>query len=278
MGAPALAAVRRSDLEAASRVDVYVANSAFTAGRIHDAYGREAPVIYPPVQTSAFEPTDERSGRFLVVARLRRHKGLDLAIAAANRHDLPLDIIGAGSDRRRLERLAGPAVRFLGRRTDAEVANAMARCTALLVPGIEDFGLATAEVQSAGRPPIAFTASGAREIVQDGVTGFLVSERSVEAIGDAMLRAIREPLEAQALVRSARRFDQAVFDHAIADLVEKASVAGRSVARPVVGQPVVGQPVLVPPVVAEPVVAEPVVVPVLAPAPHPVASNRAPAP
>ena len=222
LAAPALAVMRRWDLEASRRVDVYAANSRFTAARIRSCYGRTAQVIYPPIETRTFLPTRERSGRFLIVARLRRHKSLQLAISAANRFQLPLDVVGAGTEQRRLEEAAGPTVRFLGRRDDAEVAHAMARCVALVVPGIEDFGMATAEVQAAGRPPITLAEGGALEIIRDGETGFLVAEQSADAYGAAMLRALREELDPNALVDSARRFDVTVFEAAIGDLVERA--------------------------------------------------------
>jgi glycosyltransferase involved in cell wall biosynthesis len=135
---------------------------------------------------------------------------------------LPLDVIGEGSDRPRLEALAGPTVRFLGRCRDDEVAAAMASCAGLLVPGIEDFGMATAEVQAAGRPPIALAAGGTTEIVTDGETGFLFAERTPAAIGAAMLRALREELDPGALVASARRFDVASFDGGLDALVAQA--------------------------------------------------------
>jgi len=218
-GGPRPAAYRARDRQVGRHVDVYVANSRFTAGRVFESYGRDAHVVHPPIDADGFSPSSERSGRFLVVARLRPHKGLDLAIAAANEQGLPLDVIGEGSDRARLQALAGPTVAFLGRCRDAEVAAAMARCTALLVPGIEDFGMATAEVQAAGRPPIAFAGGGAPEIVRDGQTGFLITERSTSAIGAAMQRARREDLDPSALVASARRFDRSVFDASIRELV-----------------------------------------------------------
>ena len=154
--APALAVLRRSDRAAARRVDAYVANSAYTAERIRDAYDLDATVVYPPVDTAAFAPDPERSGRFLVVARLRRHKRIDLAVEAATRHGWPLDVIGEGPDEAALRRAAGPSVRFHGRLPDEAVARAMATCIALIVPGTEDFGMTMAEVQAAGRPPVAF--------------------------------------------------------------------------------------------------------------------------
>ena len=220
--APALALLRRADQAAGRRVDVYVANSRYTADRVERCYGRRATVIHPPIDVAAFTPVAERSGRFLVVARLRRHKRLELALQAANRAGLPLDVIGDGPDASYLRTHAGDAVRFLGRLPDDEVRAAMARCDGLIVPGIEDFGLTIAEVQAAGRPPIAFAAGGALEIVEDGVTGFLFAERGADALVEAMHRARETTLDAAALVESARRFDRPRFDAAFGALVARA--------------------------------------------------------
>ena len=208
---PATASMRRGDRRAAARVDRYVANSQFTAARIKHSYGIDAEVLYPPIDTAAFTPSADGSGRFLVVSRLRPHKAIDLAIAAANLHGLPLDVIGEGSDRRRLEALAGPTVHFLGWQSDEVVASAMVRCIALVVPGIEDFGMVSAEVQAAGRPPIGVALGGTAEIVRDGETGYLVTDRTAASFGQAMLRAARERLDPEVLVTSARRFDVSIF-------------------------------------------------------------------
>ncbi|HEX6867894.1 MAG TPA: glycosyltransferase [Candidatus Limnocylindrales bacterium] len=219
---PALALARRSDLAAARRVDVFVANSRYTADRIGEVYGRDAVVVHPPIDTAAFEPTTDPPGSFLVVARLRRHKRLDLAVEAATQHDWPLDVIGEGPDEAVLREAAGPTVRFLGRRSDAEVRAAMARCIALLVPGTEDFGMTMAEVQAAGRPPVAFARGGALEIVDDGATGFLFRKPTVEALAAAMTRAVESSLETDDLVASARRFDRSIFDAGLLGVLEDA--------------------------------------------------------
>jgi glycosyltransferase involved in cell wall biosynthesis len=221
LAAPGLRMLRGRDRKAAGRVDVFVANSRFTAERLRRIYDRHVRVIHPPIDTARFRPTAERSGRFLTVSRLRPHKAIDLVIDAANTSRLPLDVIGEGSDLHRLQSMAGPSVRFLGRRSDDEVAHAMARCAALVVPGVEDFGMVMAEVQAAGRPPVALSAGGATEIIRDGDTGFLAPEQTAAAIGAAMLRSQREEVDAAALVASARRFDVTVFDTAIRALVDE---------------------------------------------------------
>jgi glycosyltransferase involved in cell wall biosynthesis len=226
---PALGLLRRADRAAARRVDAYVANSRYTAERVLRIYGRRATVIYPPIDAAGFSPSPERSGRFLVVARLRRHKRIELAMAAAARLGRPLDIIGDGPDEPYLRRVAGPTVRFLGRLTDDEVRTAMARCIGLIVPATEDFGLTMAEVQAAGRPPIAFARGGATEIIRDGETGFLFHDQGVDALIDAMCRAAKVELDPDLLGRSARRFDRAIFDAEFMALV-RAVVDGSRVA------------------------------------------------
>jgi glycosyltransferase involved in cell wall biosynthesis len=208
---PALRQLRRLDLEAAQRVHAYVANSATVAARIQATYGREAEVIHPPVDTARFELTDERSGRFLVVSRLLAYKRIDLAVDAATRFGLPLDVIGDGPERWRLEHSAGPSVRFLGRCSDEVVRHALARCAALVLPGTEDFGLTPIEAQACGRPVVAFAAGGALETVRDGETGFLFSEQTRDALATAMRRAAAHPLGAERLRAAAGNFDTAAF-------------------------------------------------------------------
>lgn len=217
--APALAWLRRLDLEAAARVDAYVANSATVAGRVRATYARDAEVLHPPVDTSRYEISDERSGRFLVVSRLLAYKRIDLAVEAANRCGLSLDVVGDGPERRRLERLAGPTVRFLGRRSDDFVRHALARCTALVVPGTEDFGLTPVEAQASGRPVVAFASGGALETVRDGETGFLFHEATAEALGAAMVRASDDALAPRTLRSWSERFDLQAFSSKLASFI-----------------------------------------------------------
>jgi glycosyltransferase involved in cell wall biosynthesis len=224
--APGLAVLKAADVAAARRVHAYVANSRYTARRIRDDYGIEATVIHPPVDTAAHAPSPRRSGRFLAVARLRRHKRLEVAVEAANRLRAPLDVIGDGPDEAFLRGLAGPTVRFLGHQPDAVVREAMASCAALLVPGVEDFGLTTAEVQAAGRPPVAAAGGGALEIIRDGVTGFLYVDPGVDGLAAAMARSQTEQLDPAALVASAERFARPAFDAALVAFLARAVARG----------------------------------------------------
>jgi glycosyltransferase involved in cell wall biosynthesis len=178
--------------------------------------------VYPPVDVERFAPSEERSGRFLVVSRLVASKRVELAVEAANRHALPLDIIGKGPELKKLQRMAGPTVRVLGWQPDTAVRREMAACEALVVPAEEDFGLVMAEAQASGRPPVALAQGGALEIIESGATGFLFDEQTPDAIAEAMQRARSSRLDVADLRDSAARFDLPVFAKALQDAVDAA--------------------------------------------------------
>jgi len=208
---PLLGVLRYLDRRAARRVGAYVAVSKHIAARVRRVYGREAQVVYPPVDVASFAPSRERSGRFLVLSRLVASKRVRLVVEAANRRLLPLDVIGTGPELAALRRMAGPTVRVLGWQPDAVVREALAICEAVVIAGEEDFGLVTVEAQASGRAPVAFAAGGALEIIEDGATGYLFDSQDPETIADAMLRAREAPLPVADLLASARRFDLAAF-------------------------------------------------------------------
>lgn len=164
--------VREWDVVASMRVDAFATLSHFVARRIKKFYRRESTVIHPPCRWGDFYISSRPEDFYLVVSRLVAYKRIDLAIEACNKLGRRLVIIGEGSDRRRLERIAGPSISFLGRLTDPEIANYYARCKAFLFPGEEDYGITPLEAQASGRPVIAYGSGGALETVR----GFDASE------------------------------------------------------------------------------------------------------
>jgi glycosyltransferase involved in cell wall biosynthesis len=141
---PVMAALARWDAATAGRVDRFLANSQYVAGRIRRYYNRGSTVVYPPVDTTFYRPDDDSrtpDNSFLVVSALVPYKRIDVAIEACRVIDAPLQIVGDGPERRRLERSAGPGVRFLGWRSDEQIRELYRRATAVLLPGTEDFGM-----------------------------------------------------------------------------------------------------------------------------------------
>jgi glycosyltransferase involved in cell wall biosynthesis len=169
--------------------------------------------VYPPVATSFYQPSDtpRPSARCLVVSALVPYKRIDVAIDACRRAGMPLTIIGKGPEEARLRALAGPTVQFLGWRSDDEVRACYQQATALLLPGVEDFGMVPVEAQACGTPVVALREGGACETVVDGVTGVLVDEPTGEAFADAVARVATLRLETAAIVTNARRFSRERF-------------------------------------------------------------------
>lgn len=189
--------LRRIDRHAAERADVYIANSENVRRRIQATYGIDAAVIYPPVDVSRLTPTP-RGERLLVITRLLPYKRVDLIVQTANELGIGLDVVGTGVQLAELQELAGPNVRFHGALPDAELDRLLESCRAVCVMGEEDFGIVAVEAQAAGKPVVAFGRGGSLESVVDGWSGAFFTEKSVEAVGAAILRcdAIATPPDA----------------------------------------------------------------------------------
>jgi glycosyltransferase involved in cell wall biosynthesis len=206
-----LAAIRRWDLRASRRVTHYVANSRHTQRRIKNIYGRESTIIHPPVEVERFR-SDEPDDYFLAVTELVPHKRIDLAAEAASDAGQRLKVVGGGPELGRLrDRYRGPEVEFLGRVEDEELVELYAHARALVLPNVEEFGIAAVEAQAAGRPVIAAAAGGALETVQEGVTGQFVPPDD----GSALKRTLRsfdpDEFDSGAIRRHARHFSVQSF-------------------------------------------------------------------
>jgi glycosyltransferase involved in cell wall biosynthesis len=199
------------DYAAAQRVDHFIAGSYNAARRIQKYYRRSSTVIQPPVDLNAYYPSKQIGDYYLVMARLQPYKRIDLAVEACTRLGCPLVVVGEGPDRPRLQRLAGPTVRFLGRVADEEARRLLRECRALLWPGEEDFGLVPIEAQASGRPVIAYRAGGALETVLEGETGILFAPQTVDALVEAIRSFDPTAFDPQRLRAHARRFDRATF-------------------------------------------------------------------
>jgi glycosyltransferase involved in cell wall biosynthesis len=219
-----LGAMRRWDLAASRRVDRYVANSRLTQERIRRFYGRASEIVHPPVDTARFAP-GEPGEHLLIVSELVRHKRLGVALEAARRAGAPTRIAGSGPDRDALE-AAFPEAEFLGRVSDSELEALYPSARAVLVPGMEEFGITAVEAQAAGRPVIAAAAGGALETVRDGVTGLLVELDDVEAFRQAIETLPRLDLDPAEAVRQAQRFSVQAFREGISEQVRQAREAG----------------------------------------------------
>jgi len=222
---PVAAALRHWDRRT-QNVHEFVAISRHIADRIRRVYGREASVIYPPVELDRFTIDPAPDDYYLVVSALVPYKRVDLAVRAASATNRRLLVVGRGPEEARLRALAGPSVSFLGWRSDAEVARLYARCRAVLFPSVEDFGIVPLEAAAAGRPTIALARGGALETMvglgADATpTAVFFEEQTVEAVAGAMatFEAAAHRFEPGALRAHAARFDRPRFAREIGDWI-----------------------------------------------------------
>jgi glycosyltransferase involved in cell wall biosynthesis len=216
-----LAGLKRWDLRASRRPDYFIANSHVVAARIKKLYDRDSVVIPPPIDVSRFQPEATQEDYYLVLSRLVPYKRIDLAIEACTRLNRRLLIVGDGPDRPRLEKLAGPSIRFLGRQPDEAVARYAARCRALLFPGEEDFGMTPLEVNAAGRPVIAFRAGGALETVVEGVTGLFFTQPTTASLARAIEDFELRSWDAVVLRAHACKFDRTIFRNRLLEFLHE---------------------------------------------------------
>jgi glycosyltransferase involved in cell wall biosynthesis len=203
--------LRRWDARSADGVDVFVANSAHVAQRVRRAYGRNAEVLYPPVDVAGFPLHENKDTFYLTVSRLEAYKRIDLLVEAfARMPDRRLMVIGDGPERRRLCAAAPSNVAFLGRLPTPDVRDHMQRARAFLFAGIEDFGIVMAEAQACGTPLVAFGGGGAAEIARAD-TAVLFREQTAEAVVAAVRRFEGRRFSPQACRENALRFDRAGF-------------------------------------------------------------------
>lgn len=202
------------DVTSNDRVDEFVAISGHVANRIGRYYHRRSTVIYPPVDTEFYHAVPERplaEEYYLVVSALVPYKRVDLAVEACNRSGKRLVVIGEGPEKKRLERLAGGTVTFLGWESDERLRQWFSHCSALLFPGEEDFGIVPVEAQACGSPVIALARGGALETVIDRATGVLFSDQTVEGMQAAIAAHESLSYDRAAIVANAQRFSRQAF-------------------------------------------------------------------
>ncbi len=223
---PVLGRLRQWDLASNERVDAFLTNSHTVAGRIARFYGRESTVIHPPAAVQSFAVAAEPGTYFLTGGRLVPHKRFDVAVAACTRLGLPLWVYGVGRDLPRLQKMAGPTVRFLGWAAEEQLGELIRGCRAFLFPSEEDFGIAPIEAMACGRPVVAYAGGGALETVVEGETGLFFRRQEAGALAEVLAGFREADFDPLAIRGHAEQFDTARFRQQIQAFVQECYRAG----------------------------------------------------
>jgi glycosyltransferase involved in cell wall biosynthesis len=254
---PILHYLRMWDKSVSDRVDYFIANSKHTAKRIKKFYGRESKVIYPPVSAViarssaerrsnpvttheefshgiASSPsrslrsfgllamTDKNNDYFLIVSRLSPYKKIDIAVEAFNKLELPLVIIGEGSDKNKLEKMANKNIKFLGFQPEEKLKQYYKNCYAFIFPGEDDFGITPIEAMSFGKPVLAYKKGGILETVIESETGEFFDNPIPEILADGVRRIKNNynNYDAGKIKKQAEKFSEEKFKESIKKFVD----------------------------------------------------------
>ena len=206
--------IRLWDYQSAQRVDYFVANSRYIARRIRKVYGRDADVIYPPVDTGKFALCEQKENYYLTASRMVPYKKINLIVEAfSTMPDKRLVVVGDGPDFEKIKRLATPNIELVGYQSDAVLISYMQKAKAFLFAAEEDFGITPVEAQACGTPVLAYGKGGVLESVVDQKTGLFFDRQQVDSLTECVQRFERsaDQFEPVAIHQHAQRFSRETF-------------------------------------------------------------------
>lgn len=178
---PDLVARRWLDGAAVRRAAQVATNSAFTAERARQRYGRAIEVAPPGADDALFDLPVRTGNYALYVGRLAPEKGVERLLRWSAELPFDLVLVGAGAPEyvAHLRSLAGPRAQFRGPLTGDALLAAYVGCRLLaFLPEAEEFGLAALEAMAAGKPVVAAPEGGLLELVDGGRTGLFARDAS----------------------------------------------------------------------------------------------------
>lgn len=191
--------LQKWDYIAAQRTDSLIAISKSIQKDIKTYYERDSVVMYPPFDEIAWHAHIKHAQKpkdlpvigsyYLMVSRLEPYKKVDLAIKTFNK--LPnehLIVVGSGSQKKSLYKLAHSNILFMDSISDSELAYLYSNAQALIMPQKEDFGYTAVEALACACPVITFERSGVAEVVEHEKTGYYFSHQTVESLLEAIDR------------------------------------------------------------------------------------------
>ena len=183
--------IRIWDCRTSNGVDHFIANSKFIARRIKKVYGRNADVIYPPVDVERFTLNENKEQYYFTASRFVPYKRIDLIVEAfSHMKDKKLVVIGDGPEMNKIKAKATSNIEILGYQSNSVMVDYMRNARAFVFAAEEDFGITPVEAQSCGTPVIAYGKGGALETIRpigvEKATGVFFYNQDVKSIIDSV--------------------------------------------------------------------------------------------
>jgi len=231
--------IRMWDYTSAQRVDYFIANSKFIASRIKKNYGREAVVIYPPIDTDKYRLCSNKDDYYVTASRLVPYKKVDLIVEAfSHMPDKRLVVIGDGPDLLKVKSKASKNIEILGYQQDSVLREYLQKAKAFVFAAEEDFGILPVEAQACGTPVIAYGKGGITETVipfrnaefnmrspgsSSAQTGVFFTEQTVSSLLEAVrvFEAALDSFNSVAIRRNAERFSKDRFNDELKGFIDK---------------------------------------------------------
>lgn len=219
--------IRIWDSRTANGVDHFIANSKFIARRIKKVYGRDADVIYPPVDVERFTLCHAKDDYYFTASRLVPYKRIDLIVEAFSQMpDKKLVVIGDGSEMSKIKSKAGKNIEILGYQPNHVMEEHMRKAKAFVFAAEEDFGITPVEAQACGTPVIAFGKGGTLETirpygVQDS-TGLFFDKQTVDSLVSAInkFESISDAISPYSCRNNALRFSNERFQNEMREYIK----------------------------------------------------------
>lgn len=215
--------LRMWDFTSAQRVDHFIANSQYIARRIKKTYGKDATVIYPPVNVDEFSFSTKKEDFYVTASRLVSYKRIELIVEAFN--NMPtkqLMVIGSGADLAKIKAKAQPNISILGFLETEELKKYLQKAKAFVFAALEDFGILPVEAQSCGTPVVCLGQGGTAETVIHGKTGVFFQKQTVQDIQQAIEYFETLRFDPYTIRENALKFSQENFKARIADFINTA--------------------------------------------------------
>lgn len=215
--------LRKWDFFAAQRPDYLIANSQNTQSRISKYYKRDSQVIYPCIDTTKFEISENIWDYYFYIWRCIPYKKFDLLVDAFNKNGKKL-IIATNTDNKLYRELKNTSQNNIEWKFNAdreEIQKYFSQAKAFMFPPEEDFWLVPIEAMASGTPVIAYGKWWALETVVSEKTWIFFEEQTVSSLNQAIDAFESMNFDRKEIRKYAQTFDKEIFKQKLIAFIEE---------------------------------------------------------